>query len=113
MSGDNLTTNMRNRHGTGGGVDAASLRTFLAIARSGSLTAAAAEVGLTQPGVSRQLQRLEREIGVPLAERGGRSIRLTKAGERFRVYADAAVEQEEAIRRELRGEVPDLAGELR
>lgn len=98
--------------GREGRVDSASFRTFLAIARTGSFTAAAAELGLTQPGVSRQLQRLERAVGVPLVDRGGRSIRMTVAGERFRAYAEAAVEREQAILDELRGAGAVLVGAL-
>ena len=57
------------------------LRTFAAIARLGSLSAASATVNLSQPAVSRQVQALERRLGAKLLERGARGVRLTEAGE--------------------------------
>ncbi len=89
------------------------LETFLAVARTGSLTAVAAELGLTQPGVSRHLQRLEQAVGVRLLDRTSRPARLTPAGERFRVYAESAVGQWRAIQRELQDEHTPLTGALR
>ncbi|MDN5861179.1 MAG: LysR substrate-binding domain-containing protein, partial [Pseudonocardia sp.] len=53
---------------------------FRAVARAGSLSGAARELGWTQPAVSQQLQRLEREVGVPLLLRGPRGVTLTEAG---------------------------------
>lgn len=50
------------------------LATFLEIHRGGSLTAAAARRGLTQPAVSGQLARLEEELGTPLFVRSGRGV---------------------------------------
>ena len=52
-------------------MDLGLLATFLAVARHRSLTEAARELGLTQPGVSRRVQRLEQELGVALLERRG------------------------------------------
>ncbi|QZY29079.1 LysR family transcriptional regulator [Nocardioides coralli] len=53
---------------------------FRTVARAGSLSAAARELGWTQPAVSQQLQRLEREVGSPLLLRGPRGVTLTQAG---------------------------------
>ncbi|SDP34632.1 DNA-binding transcriptional regulator, LysR family [Lentzea jiangxiensis] len=53
------------------------LATFLEIHRSGSLTAAAARRGLTQPAVSGQLARLEKHLGQPLFVRGSRGVTPT------------------------------------
>lgn len=57
-----------------------TLKSFLAVARCSSFTRAAEEVMLTQPAVSRQIGQLERELGVVLFERLGRSVQLTDAG---------------------------------
>ncbi|MER6446795.1 LysR family transcriptional regulator [Streptomyces venezuelae] len=65
------------------------LRVFAAIAREGSVTAAAAALHYAQPSVSHHLARLEAEAGVPLVQRAGRGIRLTGAG---RLLADRAEE---------------------
>ncbi|MCX2947304.1 LysR family transcriptional regulator [Lentzea sp. NEAU-D7] len=53
------------------------LATFLEIYRAGSLTGAATRRGLTQPAVSGQLARLEKELGEPLFVRGGRGVTPT------------------------------------
>jgi DNA-binding transcriptional LysR family regulator len=74
-------------------------RTFLAVCRLGSLSAAADELGYTQSAVSRQIAGLERQVGVPLAERHARGIRPTPAGQAFRHHAQATVNAaERAIR---------------
>ncbi|WP_284582014.1 LysR family transcriptional regulator [Streptomyces sp. 2P-4] len=65
------------------------LRVFAAIAREGSVTAAATALHYAQPSVSHHLARLEAEAGVPLVQRAGRGIRLTEAG---RLLADRAEE---------------------
>ena len=53
---------------------------FLAIARCGNLSAAAEEVGMSQPTLGRRLQALEQRLDVPLFVRGGRKLQLTDAG---------------------------------
>jgi DNA-binding transcriptional LysR family regulator len=45
------------------------------------MTAAASDLHLTQPAVSLQIKALEKELGIPLLERGGSKLRLTQAGE--------------------------------
>jgi LysR family hydrogen peroxide-inducible transcriptional activator len=56
------------------------LRVFLQIVDSGSMSAAARAVHLTQPALSRTLRLLEEDVGVPLFERRGRTLVLTAAG---------------------------------
>ncbi|MEZ5121391.1 MAG: LysR family transcriptional regulator [Solirubrobacterales bacterium] len=63
------------------------LHAFLAVVRRGSVTAAAAELVVTQPSVSAAVAALEREVGVELTERVGRSVRPTAAGEAYARYA--------------------------
>ncbi|KAA8965845.1 LysR family transcriptional regulator [Mycobacterium sp.] len=60
--------------------DIASFEIFLAIARTGSLGAAAREFGLTQQAVSARLASMEAQIGVGLAVRTTRGSQLTPAG---------------------------------
>ena len=60
-----------------------TLRYFLAIVDHGSVTAAAREVHIAQPAVSRQIQALEAELGVELFLRDGRRLRLGPAGRRL------------------------------
>lgn len=63
------------------------LRLLVAIFETGSFTAAASKVGMTQPGVSRKLVRLEHRLGVFLFERDSRHLRITPAGARLVAYA--------------------------
>src|SRR5690606_7197206 len=57
-----------------------TLRYFIAIADSGSLTAAAAAIPIAQPALTRQMRDLEQEMGVQLLQRLPRGVRLTPAG---------------------------------
>ncbi len=57
------------------------LRIFHTVAQRRSITAAAADLLLSQPAISLQLKALEKELGLPLFERGGPKLRLTQAGE--------------------------------
>jgi DNA-binding transcriptional LysR family regulator len=63
------------------------LQAFLAVVRRGSVTAAAQELFVTQPSVSAAITALERELGVELTERAGRTLRPTRAGEVYAPYA--------------------------
>src|ERR1700730_15889593 len=61
-------------------LDVARLRVLVAVARTGSVTAAAKELHYAQPSVSHHLARLEAETGAKLIQRVGRGIRLTEPG---------------------------------
>ncbi|WP_417274326.1 LysR family transcriptional regulator [Celeribacter halophilus] len=63
------------------------LRCFVAVASEMNFHRAAERLNMTQPPVSRQVQVLERQLGVQLFDRTRRTIRLTAAGERFHVEA--------------------------
>lgn len=67
-------------------LDIDQLRTFVAIADTGSFTRAAEIVHKTQSAVSMQMKRLEERIGKPLFERDGRASRLTEDGDRLLDY---------------------------
>jgi DNA-binding transcriptional LysR family regulator len=56
------------------------LRTFLAIAKEGSVSRAATKLHLTQPAVSQALRRLEEQLGLRLVDRHGPRIEVTQAG---------------------------------
>jgi DNA-binding transcriptional LysR family regulator len=70
-------------------LDVTRLRVLVAVARHGSVTAAAHALNYAQPSVSHHLARLEAETGTKLVQRAGRGIRLTDAG---RLLADRATE---------------------
>lgn len=61
-----------------------SLRQFLAIADAGSITAASRALNITQPTLTVNMQKLEKDIGVPLFERTPNGVALTDYGETFR-----------------------------
>ena len=63
------------------------LSSFLAVAREGSVSAAAEKLYVTQPSISAAVSALSRELGVELTERVGRGVGLTAAGDAFRPYA--------------------------
>ena len=63
------------------------LRSFLAVAEMGSVTAAADELYVTQPSVSAAVSALSKELGVELTERVGRSVELSVAGKAFVPFA--------------------------
>ncbi|QER85082.1 LysR family transcriptional regulator [Streptomyces tendae] len=62
-------------------IEARHLRVLRAVASTGSFSAAARELGCTQPAVSQQMKALEASVGTPLLIRSGREMRLTQAGE--------------------------------
>lgn len=62
-------------------MDLTYFRTFREVARRKSFTKAAEELGYAQSSITMQIQKLEREYGVPLFERYGRQLRLTSPGE--------------------------------
>jgi DNA-binding transcriptional LysR family regulator len=68
-------------------LDLDQLRTFVAIAETGSFTRAADVVFKTQSAVSMQMRRLEERIAKPIFARDGRNSRLTEEGERLLGYA--------------------------
>ncbi|HHT0189178.1 TPA: LysR family transcriptional regulator [Raoultella planticola] len=86
------------------------LRYFVAVAEARNFTRAARDLGISQPPLSQQIQRLEREIGTPLLRRLTRGIELTEAGESFYedacqilALSDAALEKTKGIARGMNG----------
>lgn len=74
---------------------------FREVARAGSISAAARNLGWTQPAVSQHLARLEREAGGPLLLRGPVGVSLTQAGELLLRRADAITSELDAGLEEL------------
>ncbi|MEU3411368.1 MULTISPECIES: LysR family transcriptional regulator [unclassified Streptomyces] len=72
--------------------DLAALELLLAVARLGSLGAAAREAGITQPAASSRLRSMERQLGVALVDRSPRGSRLTDAGALVTDWARRVVE---------------------
>ena len=64
-----------------------NINTFLHIAELHSFSSAARELGYSQSAVSAQISQLEAELGTPLFDRVGKTVRLTDAGQTFQSYA--------------------------
>ncbi|MCW5797349.1 MAG: HTH-type transcriptional regulator CynR [Nitrospira sp.] len=71
------------------------LRYFLAVADALHFTKAAEGLPVSQPALSAQIKQLEEEVGVPLFDRVGRSVQLTRAGSIFREHARRALREME------------------
>jgi DNA-binding transcriptional LysR family regulator len=67
------------------------LDAFVAVARAGSFTRAAEQLGVVQPAVSQAVRRLEEELGLTLFERTSRRVTPTAAGAAFLPHADAVL----------------------
>jgi DNA-binding transcriptional LysR family regulator len=72
-------------------VDTEVLRYFQQVADGATVTEVAELYQVSQPGVSRGLQRLEEEVGTPLLMRSGRLLRPTHAGSVFKRHVDAVL----------------------
>ncbi|KGC69806.1 bacterial regulatory helix-turn-helix, lysR family protein [Burkholderia pseudomallei] len=73
------------------------LRYFIAVAEEMNITRAAQRLHMTQPPLSRQLQLIEDEIGLPLFERGARPLKLTDAGRVLYAQARRVLEQADEL----------------
>lgn len=89
------------------------LRSFVAVVRTGSVTAAASELIVTQPSVSAAIAGLARELGTPLLERDGRGVRPTPAGDVFVLYASDVIGLLEKGRRSATEAAATAGRELR
>jgi len=92
--------------------DLRQIRALSAVARYGGFSKASREVEISQPTLSTHIQNLERELGVKLLDRAGRTVTLTPAGAIFVDYADRilslcgqASQAVSAFMGEIRGEV--------
>ena len=82
-------------------MDPRRLLIFRAVARAGSISGAARELGWTQPAVSQHLRTLEREAGSPLLLRGPTGVELTEPGRVLLARADAVASQLHMAEEEL------------
>ncbi|AOZ00985.1 hypothetical protein BKK81_18335 [Cupriavidus sp. USMAHM13] len=78
-------------------LDLRLLRSLMAVARHGGVTAAADALGLTQPALSQHLRELAAQLGVPLFARVGRTLELTEAGRQLVQALEPVLEQLERV----------------
>ncbi|HTW97863.1 MAG TPA: LysR family transcriptional regulator, partial [Acidimicrobiales bacterium] len=100
------------------------LRVFLAVSKEGNVGRAASSLYVSQPSLSQDIRRLERELGIQLFVRGPHGVSLTPAGEEFRrdvddalALLDRAVERAQAAARSPRRRIvlgfsPSIGHEL-
>ncbi|HVI92142.1 MAG TPA: LysR family transcriptional regulator [Dongiaceae bacterium] len=89
------------------------LRIFLAIARTGTLGAAARQVGQTQPTMGRRLRALEQAVGQTLFQRTAEGFVLTEEGAAVLSHAERVEEEAIAFERQLAGQGGQIDGMLR
>ncbi len=94
-------------------MDHEDFRHFGRLAQLLHFARAAEALGMSPSALTRRVQAMEEELGVPLFERDQRSVRLTGAGERFRVFAQEQLDQWEQLKNELHEGVVSPSGELR
>ena len=85
-------------------MDFKDLEYFAAIARCGNITRAAQQLYVSQPTLSKFLQKLEGDTGLVLFQRAGRRLELTYAGQRYLAHAERLLSQ----KREMDAELTDL-----
>lgn len=91
-------------------LEIALLRSFVAVARLGSISAAAIQIGRTQSAVSMQMRRLEANIGAPILHRSGSGVSTTRAGDRLLAHAHAILNLHDQALSDLAG--PGLRGSI-
>ncbi|MFF8353056.1 LysR family transcriptional regulator [Streptomyces chartreusis] len=89
------------------------LRTLDALARHGSVSAAAEGLHITTSAVSQQMSKLEREVGQQLLAKNGRGVRLTDAGRLLADHAARILSQVELAQADLEAQRGQVVGELR
>jgi LysR family transcriptional regulator for metE and metH len=99
--------------GRGSMIEIRHLRSLLALAECGTLSRAAERVHLTQSALSHQLRWLESHYETRIVERGGRTITLTRAGERLVALARAVLDQIRDAERDVAKLAQPSTGSLR
>ncbi len=89
-----------------------SLRVFVEVARTGSFSTAARNLGLTQPAVSFHIRSLEKEYGCTLVDRSLGRCRLTETGQALLRHAQRILKAEEELAREMEGRRGEPCGLL-
>ena len=94
-------------------IDLAALGSLRAVDTHGSVVAAAEALGFTPSAISQQVKRLERQTGVPLLERVGRGVMLTRPGRHLVDAGSRLLADLEAIESDLHQQAGTVSGHLR
>ena len=93
-------------------MDLRDLKTFLHLAESRHFGRSARAMHVSPSTLSRQIQRLEEDLGQPLFVRDNRTVTLTEAGEELRTFAQQTLLQYQQLRHVIDQQGPSLSGEL-
>ncbi len=93
-------------------MDLRDLKTFLHLAESRHFSRSARAMHVSPSTLSRQIQRLEDDLGQALFVRDNRTVTLTEAGEELRVFAQQTLLQYQQLRHTIDQQGPSLSGEL-
>lgn len=85
---------------------------FVAIARKGSFSSAAAEVHVAQPALSQQIAQLEAELGARLLDRHSRGVTLTRSGQQFLSHAEKILADVQNARDVFKNADDEIKGEI-
>ncbi|MGH8156761.1 MAG: LysR family transcriptional regulator [Rhodanobacter sp.] len=88
-------------------------RSFLAVMREGSLSAAARSLGMTQPSLGRHIRQLEASLGVALFTRSPQGLTPTDLGQELVAHAQAMAAASASLRRAASGSSHDIRGVVR
>ncbi len=90
-----------------------AMEVFCRVVEAGSLSAAARDLKVGQPAISKSVAQLEERLGVRLLLRSGKGITTTEAGTSFYAHAKRSIEEADEAEIAARGEGSGLAGRLR
>jgi len=88
------------------------LKTYLEVVKLGSFSEVARKLGLSQPAVSFQIQKLERELGASLIDRSQKAVAMTAAGKRLLHFAESVGEERDRLRHDLDQLREEVTGDL-
>jgi len=88
------------------------LRTYLEVVRLGSFSEVAKKLAISQPAVSFQIQKLERELGVRLIDRTQKALTMTAAGKRLLRFAESVQEELGHLQHDLDQLREEVTGDL-
>ena len=88
------------------------MRYFLAVAKEESISKASEALYVTQPNLSRQMQKLEKQLGQQLFIRGSRKITLTETGQLLKKRAEELIELYDKTEAELTSPIEDISGDV-
>jgi len=89
-----------------------NLKTFIELVKLGSFSEVARKLSISQPAVSFQIQKLERDLEIRLIDRGQKTISLTEAGKRLLSFAELVERERVRLTRDLEKLRDEITGEL-